>query len=144
MPTTELPKDVMAQGRRLIIFDVNGVLLKAYTKPPRVADFDLLPEENRARVVKVNNHLWCAVRPADAEQVLLSLSWRAYIMIWSCYRRPKLMLMLQTCLPLYIKRGVIKGIIPRLFSPHVVYLCQRKNCALTSFFFYRHIQLRGL
>ena len=138
MPATNLPTDVLAQGRRLIIFDVNGVLLKTYSKPPKVSDFDVLPVEVRARVVKVSKHLWCAVRP-DAEQVLLSLSQSADIMIWSCCRRRKLESMLQTCFPLCMKRGVIKGITRRLFKPHAVYLCQSKNCDITSFFFYRHI-----
>ena len=50
---TELPKDVMDVGRRLIVFDVNGVLLKSYDHPPLESVFQTLPRNVRPKVYRL-------------------------------------------------------------------------------------------
>lgn len=111
---TELPKDIKAVGKRLIVFDVNGVLLKSYFRePPEMHLWQLHPKP-RPTVCRVGGNCWCAVRP-DAEDVLMELSRRADIMIWSCCRRQKLLEILRTCLPRCYRQGVFKGIGLTLF-----------------------------
>ncbi|KAI5079273.1 hypothetical protein GOP47_0004752 [Adiantum capillus-veneris] len=60
----------MAIGRWLIVFDVNGVLLKSYNQPPLKM---LVLHLSAEFVYCLGQELWCAVR-LDAEDVLVKAS----------------------------------------------------------------------
>ena len=88
------PNDIPVSKGRLIIVDVNGVLLKSWSRLPK-EQWDLEPQ---FQAIPVSKSCFCELRP-DAQEFLETLAARAIVMIWSCSRKPKLMQILSTCFP---------------------------------------------
>lgn len=103
---TKLARDVAATVERLIVLDVNGVLLKTYPAAPD--DFGGMREEHKPRIVQVKKRLFCAVRP-DAEDFILTLQKKAKLMVWSCCRKEKLIGMLKACFPNIMRKEIFTG-----------------------------------
>lgn len=99
------PKDILASKGRLIIVDVNGVLLKSWSRIPEdeweVNLWDIS--------IRVNYSCRVMLRPG-AQDFLEVLAARASVIIWSCCKKSKLMQILNTCFPNLMKNPkLIKG-----------------------------------
>lgn len=96
---TQLPVDVIASKGRLIILDVNGVLLQNFSRPPTPLEYGAhVQKAYRGLLVHVRRGVHCVVRP-DAEEFLLKLRAKSSIMIWSCCKKEKLIQILNACFP---------------------------------------------
>ena len=139
-PNTTLEADVAAKPGRLVVLDINGVLLGTYRELPEAlyaVDFKFQP-----RVVHVNSELVCCVRP-DAEKFLQSLSKKAKIIVWSCCRRKKLMLMLNACFPQHAMLKYFEGNNALCALEVSLYVTQISNL-LVHLWHGRYILTRGL
>lgn len=93
---TKLADDLAAKPDRLIVLDINGALLRGYRELPK--GLSIFVNEFQPRVIHVNRELVCRVRP-DADEFIQTLMKEAMIIVWSCCRRKKLMLILNACFP---------------------------------------------
>ncbi|MCO5558767.1 hypothetical protein L7F22_012354 [Adiantum nelumboides] len=95
-------EDIPASKSKLIILDVNGVVLKSWSR--------LLKDEwelNHAfQGIRLNNFCLVKLR-LGAQDFLEALAARASVMIWSCCMKPKLMQILKTCFPKAMKKAKI-------------------------------------
>ena len=98
-----MPADVMASDRRLVILDVNGVLLKDYFRRPEDLWKIKFPDGCEPRGVQVSRNKYCVVRP-DAEDFIINLRKRCYVMLWSCSRIQNLMAIMNACFPRLMKK----------------------------------------
>ncbi|MCO5561074.1 hypothetical protein L7F22_014695 [Adiantum nelumboides] len=99
-------EDSPASKGRLIILDVNGVVLKGWSRLPK----DEWELEHALQGIRVNNFCIVKLRPS-AQDFLEALAARASVMIWSCCMKPKLMQILKTCFPKAMKNPkIIKDI----------------------------------
>ena len=98
--TTLAAVDLATKPGRLIVLDINGVLLRSYREVPS----GLLVLENQFQpwIVRINRELVCLVRPDDADEFIRTLKKKAKIIVWSYCRRKKMMLMLNTCFPQHV------------------------------------------
>lgn len=103
---TQLPRDMPATAGRLIVVDVNGVLLQSYHKVPK--DIQTMPPECKPILVNVKPWLTCALRP-DAEEFLWCLRDSAKLVVWSCCKREKLMIILGACFPNLMRNQFFTG-----------------------------------
>ena len=139
-PNTELEADVVAKAGRLVVLDLNGVLLGSYRYLPEALHAVAKPFQ--PRVVHVNRELVCCVR-ADAEQFLQCLKKKAKIIVWSCCRRKKLNQILKACFPELVKANYFAGK-NALFAFEVsLYVTQISNL-LIHLWHVRCILTRGL
>ena len=99
------PKDILASEGRLIIVDVNGVLLKSWSGIPD----DKWEAKLWAKSIRVSHSCRVMLRPG-AQDFLEVVGARANVMIWSCCRKSKLIQILKTCFPNLMKKPkLIKG-----------------------------------
>ncbi|MCO5553165.1 hypothetical protein L7F22_006686 [Adiantum nelumboides] len=102
------PEDILASKGRLIILDVNGVVLKGWSRLPN-DEWELQHALQGIRI-RVNNFCLVKLRPG-AQDFLEALAARASIMIWSCCMKPKLMQILKNCFSKVMKNPkIIKDI----------------------------------
>ncbi|MCO5599543.1 hypothetical protein L7F22_053649 [Adiantum nelumboides] len=88
------PEDIPASKGRLIILDVNGVVLKGWSRLPK----DEWELQHALQGIHVNNFCIVKLRPG-AQDFLEALAAQASVMIWKCCMKPKLMQILKTCFP---------------------------------------------
>lgn len=99
------PKDILASKGRLIIVDVNGVLLKSWSRIPE----DEWEVNLWVKSIRVNYSCRVMLRPG-AQDFLEVLAARASVIIWSCCKKSKVMKILKTCFPNLMKNPkLIKG-----------------------------------
>ena len=84
-----------AKPGRLVVLDINGVLLTTYRKLPET--LNAVQTQFQPRIVYIKRELIGCVRP-DAEKFLQSLlKKQVNIIVWSCCKRKKLIHMLDAC-----------------------------------------------
>lgn len=105
-PNTTLAADLAAKHGRLIVLDINGVLLTSYSELPE--GLWAVENEFQPRVVHCAIGLVCLVRP-DADKFIQTLKKKTKIIVWSCCRRKKLMLMLDACFPQHARQKYFAG-----------------------------------
>ena len=98
--------DLAAKPGRLIVLDINGVLLRSYREVP--SGLLVLENQFQPRIVHINRELVCLVSP-DADEFIQTLKKKAKIIVWSCCRRKKLMLMLNACFPQHVTLKYFAG-----------------------------------